>query len=103
MTAGFVKEQGGRALVIQRVHEEARDIRAFDVLPEGARDCHDISFTPGQVALLEVGGAGGGGGGGGGGPLLLRNRERARRRRVGVLSQALERRRRPRHLRDEAG
>lgn len=58
MTAGFVKEKGGRALVIKRVHEEARDIRAFDVLPEGARDCHDISFTPGQVALLEVEGAG---------------------------------------------
>lgn len=58
MTAGFTKEQGGRALVIKRVHEEARDIRAFDVLPEGARDCHDIEFTPGQVALLEVEGAG---------------------------------------------
>src|SRR6201986_104659 len=58
MTAGFMKEKGGRALVIKRVHEEARDIRAFDVLPEGAHDCHDISFTPGQVALLEVEGAG---------------------------------------------
>lgn len=58
MTAGFMKEKGGRVLVIKRVHEEARDIRAFDVLPEGARDCHDISFTPGQVALLEVEGAG---------------------------------------------
>lgn len=53
-----MKEKGARALVIKRVHEEARDIRAFDVLPEGARDCHDISFTPGQVALLEVEGAG---------------------------------------------
>jgi ferredoxin-NADP reductase len=58
MTAGFMKEQGGRVLVIKRVHEEARDIRAFDVLPEGAQDCHDIPFTPGQVALLEVEGAG---------------------------------------------
>src|ERR1051325_4046075 len=58
MTTGFMREKGGRALVIKRVHEEARDIRAFDVLPEGARDCHDISFTPGQVALLEVEGAG---------------------------------------------
>src|SRR4051812_40378091 len=56
--AGFMKEKGPRALVIKRVDEEARDIRAFDVLREGARDCHDISFTPGQVALLEVGGAG---------------------------------------------
>jgi NAD(P)H-flavin reductase len=53
-----MKEKGGRALVVRRVHEEARDIRAFDVLPEGASDCHDISFTPGQVALLEVEGAG---------------------------------------------
>jgi NAD(P)H-flavin reductase len=45
-------------LVVRRVHEEARRIRAFDVLPEGARDCHDIEFTPGQVALLEVEGVG---------------------------------------------
>ena len=51
-------EKETRALVIKRVHEEARDIRAFDVLPEGARDCHDIEFTSGQVALLEVGEAG---------------------------------------------
>ena len=51
-------DKGTRTLVIRRVHEEARDIRAFDVLPEGARDCHDIVFTPGQVALLEVGDAG---------------------------------------------
>src|SRR5215213_2202496 len=47
-----------RTLVIKRVHQEARDIRAFDVLPEGATDCHEIPFTPGQVALLEVGEAG---------------------------------------------
>ena len=46
-----------RTLVIRRVHEEARDIRAFDVLPEGAKDCHELAFTPGQVALLEVEGA----------------------------------------------
>ena len=58
MTAGFMKEKGSRVLVIKRVHEEARDIRAFDVLPEGARDCHDMPFTPGQVALLEVEGEG---------------------------------------------
>jgi NAD(P)H-flavin reductase len=53
-----MREKETRALVIKRVHEEARDIRAFDVLPEGARDCHDIEFTSGQVALLEVGEAG---------------------------------------------
>ena len=51
-------EQGTRTLVIKRVHQEARDIRAFDVLPEGARDCHEMPFTPGQVALLELGEAG---------------------------------------------
>jgi NAD(P)H-flavin reductase len=47
-----------RALVVRRVHEEAREIRAFDVLPEGAGDCHDLAFAPGQVAVLEVEGAG---------------------------------------------
>jgi NAD(P)H-flavin reductase len=51
-------EKATRTLVIKRVHQEARDIRAFDVLPEGARDCHDMPFTPGQVALLEVEGEG---------------------------------------------
>jgi sulfhydrogenase subunit gamma (sulfur reductase) len=51
-------DKGNLTLVVRRVHEEARRIRAFDVLPEGARDCHDIKFKPGQVALLEVAGAG---------------------------------------------
>src|SRR5919107_3378820 len=49
------EEKESRVLVIRRVHEEARDIRAFDVLPEDALDCHEMPFTPGQVALLEVG------------------------------------------------
>ena len=47
-----MEEKGTRALVVRRVHEEARDIRAFDVLPEGAADCHDLRYTPGQVAVL---------------------------------------------------
>jgi len=51
-------EKKPRTLVVKRVHEEARDIRAFDVLPEGAADCHKMPFTPGQVALLEVGDVG---------------------------------------------
>jgi NAD(P)H-flavin reductase len=51
-------EKGTRTLIIRRVHEEARDIRAFDVLPEGAADAHELVFTPGQVAVLEVEGAG---------------------------------------------
>jgi NAD(P)H-flavin reductase len=53
-----MEEKESRTLVIRRVHQEAREIRAFDVLPEGATDCHEMPFTPGQVALLEVGGAG---------------------------------------------
>jgi sulfhydrogenase subunit gamma (sulfur reductase) len=53
-----MQEKESRTLVIKRVHEEARHIRAFDVLPEGADDCHEMPFTPGQVALLEVGGGG---------------------------------------------
>ena len=53
-----LEEKGARTLVVRRVHEEARDIRAFDVLPEGAKDCHEMPFVPGQVALLEVGDAG---------------------------------------------
>ena len=53
-----LEEKGARTLVVRRVHKEARDIRAFDVLPEGAKDCHEMPFTPGQVALLEVDGAG---------------------------------------------
>jgi NAD(P)H-flavin reductase len=53
--AGLMGEKGSHILIIKRVHEEARDIRAFDVLPEGARDFHEMPFTPGQVALLEVG------------------------------------------------
>jgi NAD(P)H-flavin reductase len=51
-------EAGARALVVRRVHEEAKEIRAFDVLPEGAGDVHDLKFEPGQVAVVEVEGAG---------------------------------------------
>jgi NAD(P)H-flavin reductase len=53
-----MEEKGTRALVIRRVHEEARDVRALDALPEGAEGSHGLSFAPGQVALLEVEGAG---------------------------------------------
>src|SRR5207237_5996696 len=55
---GFMSDSQTRALVVKRVHEEAREIRAFDVLPEGAEDCHELAFAPGQVAVLEVEGAG---------------------------------------------
>lgn len=46
--------QGARSLVIERVQEEGRDIRSFDMLPE-AKDVQDsISFIPGQVAVLRA-------------------------------------------------
>ncbi|MDQ3803193.1 MAG: hypothetical protein M3416_04995 [Acidobacteriota bacterium] len=51
--------KGTRTLVITRAHEEARQIRALDALPEGAaRGPHGLDFRPGQVALLRVGDAG---------------------------------------------
>jgi NAD(P)H-flavin reductase len=50
-----MKEKGTRALVISRVHEEAKDTRAFDALPEGAANGHGVEFRPGQVALLRAG------------------------------------------------
>jgi NAD(P)H-flavin reductase len=58
MSVAPTEGKGARALVVKRVHQEAREVRAFDVLPEGAADCHEMPFTPGQVALLEVGDAG---------------------------------------------
>jgi NAD(P)H-flavin reductase len=48
-------DKGGRALVVRRVHDEARETRAFDVLPEGAAGGHGTEFKPGQVALLRAG------------------------------------------------
>ena len=53
-----MEDKGSRTLVIKRVHEEARDIRAFDALPEGAARTHGLDFRPGQVALLRVGAEG---------------------------------------------
>ncbi|HZB43635.1 MAG TPA: hypothetical protein VE360_00255, partial [Pyrinomonadaceae bacterium] len=47
-------DKGTRTLVVKRIHEEARDIRAFDLLPEVAARRHDIAFAPGQVAVLRV-------------------------------------------------
>ncbi|HEX8476315.1 MAG TPA: hypothetical protein VF666_20105 [Pyrinomonadaceae bacterium] len=48
------------SLIIKRIHKEARDIRAFDMMPEAAdaQDTHDarLSFVPGQVAMLKVAG-----------------------------------------------
>ena len=52
-----MKNGEARTLVIKRVHREARDIRAFDMLPEGARarPGHGLAFTAGQVAVLQAG------------------------------------------------
>lgn len=46
----------GRSLIITRVRDQARDVRSFDLMPEGAGDDHGVSFIPGQVAVLSVDG-----------------------------------------------
>ena len=43
-----------RSLVIKRIHEEGREVRAFDMMPEGAEGAHGLSFVPGQVAVLKA-------------------------------------------------
>src|SRR6185436_15698937 len=44
-----------RALVITRIRQQGREIRSFDLMPEDARGSHNVSFIPGQVAILRVG------------------------------------------------
>jgi NAD(P)H-flavin reductase len=41
-------------LIVTNVREQARAIRSFDLMPEGAVNGHGISFVPGQVAVLRV-------------------------------------------------
>ncbi len=43
-----------RSLIISRVRDQARQVRSFDLMPEGARETHGVSFVPGQVAVLLV-------------------------------------------------
>jgi NAD(P)H-flavin reductase len=43
-----------RSLVINRVRQQARAIRSFDMSPVGANGEQRISFVPGQVAVLRV-------------------------------------------------
>ena len=43
-------------LVITGIRDQARDVRAFDLLPFQATDGHGVSFIPGQVAMLQVNG-----------------------------------------------
>jgi sulfhydrogenase subunit gamma (sulfur reductase) len=44
------------SLIIKHVQQQAREIRSFDMLPEGATEsAHGVRFIPGQVAVLRVG------------------------------------------------
>ncbi|MEP6569756.1 MAG: hypothetical protein ABJC10_08285 [Acidobacteriota bacterium] len=43
------------SLIITRIREQARNVRSFELLPEGASGAHGIEFIPGQVAVLSVG------------------------------------------------
>lgn len=43
-----------RTLVITRVRQQGRDIRSLDLMPAGAPGFHNVSFIPGQVAILRV-------------------------------------------------
>ncbi|HWN09031.1 MAG TPA: hypothetical protein VNO50_07135 [Pyrinomonadaceae bacterium] len=45
-----------RPLIITSVREQARAVRSFDLMPEGATGRHGVVFVPGQVAVLEVAG-----------------------------------------------
>ena len=42
------------SLIITGVRDQARLIRSFDLMPEGAESAHGIKFIPGQVAILQV-------------------------------------------------
>jgi len=47
-------ESQPRSLIITRVRDQGRDIRAFDLMPEDAPGAHGVAFVPGQVAMLRV-------------------------------------------------
>src|SRR6185503_5621443 len=49
-------EDQTRRLTITRVRDQARDIRSFDLMPEDAGGAHDVTFIPGQVAVLRIAG-----------------------------------------------
>ena len=44
-----------RSLIITHRSEQGRDTRSFRMLPEGTRSTHQLSFVPGQVAVLQAG------------------------------------------------
>ncbi|MDQ6651194.1 MAG: hypothetical protein M3Y84_00445 [Acidobacteriota bacterium] len=41
-------------LIITKVRDQARGVRSFDLMPEGASAKHGVTFVPGQVAVLAV-------------------------------------------------
>jgi NAD(P)H-flavin reductase len=43
-----------RSLIITKVRDQARGVRSFDLMPEGAGANHGVVFVPGQVAVLAV-------------------------------------------------
>lgn len=43
-----------QTLIIKRIQQQAREIRSFDMLPEGHQGNHKVSFVPGQVAVLRA-------------------------------------------------
>lgn len=45
-----------RPLIITNVRDQARAVRSFDLMPEGATGTHGVAFVPGQVAVLAVAG-----------------------------------------------
>jgi NAD(P)H-flavin reductase len=45
-----------RTLIIKRVRQQAREIRSFDMSPKDVEGAHNVSFIPGQVAVLRAGG-----------------------------------------------
>jgi NAD(P)H-flavin reductase len=49
-----MSETKPQRLTITRVHDQGRDIRSFDLMPEGASSAHGVRFIPGQVAMLRV-------------------------------------------------
>ena len=49
-----MSEQPSQQLLITSVRQQGREIRSFDLLPAGADTAHNVSFNPGQVAILGV-------------------------------------------------
>jgi sulfhydrogenase subunit gamma (sulfur reductase) len=49
-------DRSPQTLIIKRARQQAREIRSFDMQPEGSKGEHAVSFVPGQVAVLGAGG-----------------------------------------------